>query len=71
MQNKLGYLLVGAVAGLALATLCARRMGGAARPEDHIRVAGRKEMTDPPQHWDMTDERSDESFPASDPPGTY
>lgn len=36
-----------------------------------VRTAGRKEMRDPPRDWDPVDERSDESFPASDPPGTY
>jgi hypothetical protein len=36
-----------------------------------VRSAGPAEMKDRPQSWDMTDERADESFPASDPPGTY
>ncbi len=39
--------------------------------EDHIRVAGRREMTHPPREWDVIDEAVDESFPASDPPATY
>lgn len=38
---------------------------------DHVRVAGRKEMNLPPPQWDEVDETSDESFPASDPPGNY
>lgn len=38
---------------------------------DHVRVAGRKEMDMPPRRWDIVDEQSDESFPASDPPGNY
>ncbi|WP_347138593.1 hypothetical protein [Paracoccus sp. SSK6] len=37
----------------------------------YVRPAGRKEMSAPPRHWDMVDEASDESFPASDPPGGY
>lgn len=36
-----------------------------------VRQAGRREMRNPPPDWDQTDERADESFPASDPPGTY
>ena len=36
-----------------------------------VRTAGRKEMQNPPSDWDMVDEQSDESFPASDPPGNY
>lgn len=36
-----------------------------------VRTAGRKEMRDPPADWDIVDEQSDESFPASDPPGNY
>jgi hypothetical protein len=36
-----------------------------------VRTAGRKEMTAPPKDWDIVDEQSDESFPASDPPGNY
>jgi hypothetical protein len=38
---------------------------------DHVRVAGRKEMETPPREWDVVDEESDESFPASDPPANY
>jgi hypothetical protein len=33
-----------------------------------VRVAGTKEMRNPPRQWDKVDEASDASFPASDPP---
>lgn len=36
-----------------------------------VRQAGPEEMRDPPGRWDPVDETADESFPASDPPGTY
>jgi len=36
-----------------------------------VRPSGPKEMRDPPKEWDKTDEESDESFPASDPPANY
>ena len=32
------------------------------------RAAGPEAMRDPPRHWERTDQASDESFPASDPP---
>ena len=36
-----------------------------------VRDAGPEAMRDSPRHWDVEDQQSDESFPASDPPGNY
>jgi hypothetical protein len=36
-----------------------------------VRNAGPEGMRSNPPAWDKTDEASDESFPASDPPATY
>jgi hypothetical protein len=36
-----------------------------------VRNAGPESMQNPPKKWDPIDEASDESFPASDPPGKY
>ncbi len=37
-----------------------------------VRDAGPHAMADPPKReWTVEDQMSDESFPASDPPGTY
>lgn len=43
---------------------------GVAAPQE-VRQAGPGRMKNPPRHWDRLDEIADESFPASDPPGTY
>lgn len=72
-------LLIVASAGLGLYAVTARlipRLGRklATPPPmrtDPVRASGPDEMRDKPASWDMVDERSDESFPASDPPGTY
>ena len=36
-----------------------------------VRDAGPEAMKNPPKKWDDTDQASDESFPASDPPAKY
>lgn len=36
-----------------------------------VRDAGPDAMENPPEDWTETDEASDESFPASDPPAKY
>lgn len=58
--------LLGAAAVMASGAL--RRPPPGPRP---VRQAGRDQMRDPPREWDEVDERSDASFPASDPPGGY
>ncbi len=44
---------------------------GAPGNATQIRNAGAESMRDQPRRWSATDEASDASFPASDPPGTY
>ena len=40
-------------------------------PKKPVRDAGPDAMKNPPRKWDETDQASDESFPASDPPAKY
>lgn len=67
--------LLGMAALAGLGVLAYRAMkrwadeSGTAGPS--VRDAGPAAMRDRPRQWSRTDERVDESFPASDPPGTY
>jgi hypothetical protein len=77
MLSRNFLIVVGA--GLGLYAVTARlipRLGRRlatppAMATDPVRASGPDEMRDRPASWDMVDERADESFPASDPPGTY
>ena len=42
-----------------------------AQKAKEVRPAGKKAMKNPPRTWNIVDEQSDESFPASDPPANY
>ncbi|WP_210527821.1 hypothetical protein [Rubellimicrobium arenae] len=70
-RPALALLAVG-LAGVAYALRPRPGQGsGTKSPYQPVRNAGREEMSIPPRHWDRVDETVDESFPASDPPGSY
>ncbi|MBA3055261.1 MAG: hypothetical protein FP826_10065 [Sphingomonadales bacterium] len=76
---KLAFAGTAAYALYRYATQHGRRTGHAAfaagETEDpnfaQVRNAGPEGMRGDMAEWDSTDEASDESFPASDPPATY
>lgn len=68
-MNRFTAFCAGLAGGALL--LCLARSRPEARASAPVRDAGPEQMRDPPPAWSDIDERSDESFPASDPPGTY
>ena len=59
------------IASLAALTMLGRKRGAGDLAFRHVRPAGPEAMRDRPEEWDIVDEQSDGSFPASDPPGNY
>ena len=57
--------------GYALFKYASRKEQEEALVQGHVRDSGPDHMKSPPKAWSKTDEASDESFPASDPPSTY
>lgn len=65
MAGAVGFALSRLVAGMNASG------GDRSRGQPRIRPAGPENMSNPPRRWSAVDEMSDESFPASDPPGSY
>lgn len=77
MRRLLGFAALAGVGVLAYRAMQKRKReeaGGELQPHaptPPVRDAGPGAMRDEPRTWGRTDQRADESFPASDPPGTY
>ena len=76
MKRLLGMAALAGVGVLAYRAMKKRQRSESqqlqsAMPAQPVRDAGPEAMRDQPRQWGRTDERSDQSFPASDPPSTY
>lgn len=76
MRRLIGMAALAGVGVLAYRAMKKRQRESGAQPQANaptppVRDAGPQSMRDEPPQWGRTDQRSDESFPASDPPGTY
>ncbi len=72
MKRLLGMAALAGVGVLAYRAMKKRQhQDGQLQASPQVRDAGPESMRDQPAQWGRTDERADESFPASDPPGTY
>ncbi len=71
MKRLLGMAALAGVGVLAYRAMKKRQNGRQELQTPPVRDAGPEAMRNRPQQWGRTDERSDESFPASDPPATY
>jgi len=72
-KSLVGAALLAASGAIAFRVLANERMltFQRRREDQRIRPAGPEAMESPPRGWDDVDQASDESFPASDPPGRY
>jgi hypothetical protein len=71
-DNRTTLLLAASALVLgAIAVYGTRRLAPAQADHPTIRPAGPHAMVHPPRQWSLVDEQSDQSFPASDPPGNY
>lgn len=77
MKRLLGMAALAGVGVLAYRAMKKRQNQGAGQqlqpqaPMQPVRDAGPDAMKSKQRQWGRTDQRSDQSFPASDPPSTY